>query len=209
MGDLDKNIHRKNESSPYEKIIVNPIEKDRREKEKGFESFKNASKASVFAALLSHLKKIIAIFGANGKHPGLFKDQQHLLVTIAAFRELLLILTKEDLSHYPDFTEKLTELWHNLLDDCNSLAPSEAVPSEIVEKLKFFISQVEHFPPGADHTLGFYFNAYAGKDWIPFPFMQLLQGLHEEYQASPPISVLQNWILLLNGILTSAGIELE
>ena len=209
MGDLDKNIHRKNESSPYEKIIVNPIEKHNREREKEFESFKNANRASIFAALLSHLKKIIAAFGSKGKNAGLFKDQQHLLGNIAAFRELLLILTKEDLSHYPDYTEKLTELWHNLRDDCNSLTLSAAPTSEIEEKVKFFISQVEHFPPGADHTLGFYFNAYAGKDWIPFPFMELLQGLHDEYQASPPISVLQNWILLLNDILISAGIELE
>jgi hypothetical protein len=37
--------------------------------------------------------------------------------------------------------------------------------------------------------------------------MELLQQLHEEFNASPLISVLHNWLLLLNEILELSGIK--
>ena len=209
MSDLDKNIHRKEGSSPYEKIIVNPIEKERREKDKGYESLHHSSRPQFFAALISYFKKILATLGSKGKFPAHLFNQKRLMESVVAFRKSLLNLAKEDLSHNPDFTQQLGQLWHNLVDDCNSLEHSEGFHSEIGNKLKFFISQVQNFPPGADHTLGYYFTEFAGKDWIPFPFMELLQELHQEYTASPPISVLQNWISLLNDILSSEGMKKE
>ncbi len=209
MGDLDKNIRRREEPSPYEKIIVNPIEKDKRAREEGYTGLKNSTRTQVFATLVSYFKKILTTVSSKGKGQLTFYDQQHLLDNVLAFRQLLIILSGDDQSHNPDFTQQLTELWHNLLDDCNSLPFSQEAPNEIVRQVKFFISQVQNFPPGADHTLGYYFTEYAGKEWIPFPFMELLQSLHEEYNASPVISVLQNWISLLNDILASAGIKIE
>jgi hypothetical protein len=202
MSDLDKNVYRKEDPSPYEKIVVNPIEKDRKEKEP-FSSFQGASRSQIFATLASLFKKFLTSFTSQGKGRPLF-DLQHLSRTIKAFREQLVILSLEDQSHNPDFTQALSELWHNLLDDCNSLSLAND-SSEVVTKLKFFIAQVQHFPPSADHSLGYYFTEYAGKDWIPFPFMELLQNLHEEYNASPVISVLNQWILLLNEILDLIG----
>ena len=209
MSDLDKNIHRKDGPAPFEKIIVNPIEKERREKDRGYSSLHNSSRAQVLATLASYFKKILTAFGSKGKFPAHLFDQKQLIENVLAFRELLLLLAKEDLSHNPDFTQQLGQLWHNLMDDCNSLELPQGSPFEAGNKLKFFITQVQNFPPGADHTLGYYFTEYAGNDWIPFPFMELLQGLHQEYNASPPISVLQNWISLLNDILSSVGMKKE
>jgi hypothetical protein len=207
MSDLDKNIRRKDGSDPFDKIIVNPIEKERREKDKGYQSLHHSSRPQVFAALISYFKKILSTLGSKGKFPTHLFDQKRLVENVIAFRKLLLTLAKEDVSHNPDFTEQLGQLWHNLMDDCNSLEPSQSFLPETNNKLKFFISQIQNFPPGADHTLGYYFTEYAGNDWIPFPFMELLRDLHDEYHASPPISVLQNWISLLNDILSSAGIK--
>lgn len=207
MSDLDKNIHRKDGPAPFEKIIVNPIEKERRERDKSYSNLQNSSRAQVFAALISYFKKILSTLGPKGKFPTHFFDQKNLIESTLAFKELLLILAKEDLSHNPDFTQKLGQLWHNLTDDCNSLELLQGSPFDTGTKVKFFISQVQNFPLGADHTLGYYLTEYAGNDWIPFPFMELLQGLHLEYNASPPISVLQNWISLLNDILSSGGIK--
>jgi hypothetical protein len=201
MGDLDKNIRRKEDPSPYEKIIVNPIEKDRREKEESYTGLKNSTRFQALATLVAYFKKILTTFASKGKGQIYVYDQQHLIDDVLAFRQLLIVLARDDQSHNPDFTQQLSELWHNLLDDCNSLSISQAAPSEIVDKVNFFLLQLKNFPPGADHTLGYYFSEYAGKDWIPFPFMELLQSLHEEYNASPPISVLQNWSSLLNAIL--------
>lgn len=204
MGDLDKNIHRKEESSPYEKIIINPLDKDKKEREP-FRDLKNATKAQTFATLLSYFKKFLSAFKSKG-NPLTF-DLQRLIEHVAAFRQLLVTLSREDQSHNPDFTLRSTELWHNLLEDCNSLSPTIEASSEIYAKIKFFITQVQNFPPKEDHTLGFYFQHYAGKDWLPFPFLEILQHLHEEHQASPIISVLNQWISLLDEILMLAGVK--
>ena len=203
MGNLDKNIYRKEESSPYEKIIVNPIEKDRKGKEP-FTGFRGATHSQIYATLISYFKKFLTAF-SKGKDQFLNFDLQQLIKHVSAFRQQLVILSSEDQSHNPDFTQQLTELWHNLLDDCNSLPPSIAEISEIISRVKFFISQVQNFPSAVDHTLGYYFTEYAGKDWIPFPFMELLQQLHKEFNASPVISVLNGWISLLNEILEISG----
>jgi hypothetical protein len=200
MGDLDKNIYRKEEQSPYEKIVVSPIEKDRREKET-YSSLKNATRSQIYATLVSCFKKLFSAFALKRNGQPLVLDLQHLMDDIIAFRQSLIVLSREDQSHNPDFTQHLSELWHKLLDDCNALSLSTERSTEILSQIKFFISQVQHFPPSADHTLGYYFTEYAGKDWIPFPFMDLLQQLHEEYNASPVISVLNQWVTLLNQIL--------
>jgi hypothetical protein len=199
MGDLDKNIHRKEKPSPYEEISVNPIEKDKQGKEGGYASLKNATRTQILATLVSCFKKLFSAFPSKIKLS--LHSQQNLLKNILSFRQLLITLSKEDQSHNPHFTEQLTTAWHALTEDCHSLSHVREGPSEILEKLNALISNIQHFPPGADHSLGYYFNEYAGSQWIPFPFMELLQDLHNEYTASPVISVLQHWIFLLNDIL--------
>jgi len=208
MGDLDKNIYRKGEPSPYEKIIVNPTEKDKKEKEP-YVGYKAATPSQAFATLLAYFKKLLSAFSSKGKGQPLIFGLQSILDNIIAFRQLLNILATDDQSHNPDFTQQLSELWHNLLDDCNSVSLPPETDSEILTKVKFFISQVQNFPAGADHPLGYYFTEYAGKDWIPFPFMELLQQLHVEYQANSSHSTLNNWLSLLNDILTTSGIKPE
>ena len=59
MGDLDKNIHRKEKSSSYEEILVPPIEKDKREKEEGYTSLKNTTRTQILATLISCFKKLL------------------------------------------------------------------------------------------------------------------------------------------------------
>jgi hypothetical protein len=120
---------------------------------------------------------------------------------LAAFRAQLQTLAKHDESHEPGFTERLTELWHKLSDDCNSIWATQEFSSSMKSALKFLIAQISSYPLGADHTLGYYFDASAGRDWTPFPFMELLQELHEEYQHKPEESYLAAWIYLIEAIL--------
>ncbi len=202
MGDFDKPVNR-NEPAPYEKIIVNPIEKDKKTKEEFDTKPKTPFKSQSFATLFSYLKKILSTLSFKGKGPVAILSQQQLIDDVIAFRKLLHILSIEDQSHNPEFTQQLSELWHNLIDDCNSLSHPREYSRELIAKVKFFIAQVEHFPPNADHTLGYYFAEFAGKDWIPFPFMELLQQLHTEYGAHPFESVLHHWLALLDDILAT------
>ena len=203
MGDLDKFVHRKD---TYEKIVVNPIESDKREKPEGYTSLKTSTRSQVLATLLSYFKKILNTLSAKGKRQPLAVDQEQILEHVRAFKALLEVLCEIDHSHHPDFTVQLAEVWHQLIDDNNALRPVSEASNALMSKIKFFISQVQHYPPGADHTLGYYFTEYAGKDWIPFPFMELLQKLHEEHQASREKSTLTSWLQLLNDILSPPGL---
>ena len=209
MDGFDKFVHGK-EPAPYEKIIVNPIEKDKKTKEEPYTGLKDSTRSQVFATLASYLKKMISSFNPKGKEQIYFLDQQQLIDHVLSFRKLLQILCLEDQSHNPEFTQQLSEIWHNLLDNTNALSytTGERLPS-LLSKITFFVKQVHHYPPSADHTLGYYFTEYAGKEWIPFPFMELLQDLHEEFNHSPQNSVLHNWISLLDEILSQAGVKTE
>jgi hypothetical protein len=205
MNDFQKSIHRR-ESSSYEQIRVSEIEKDKKGKEDPYKGLPTSpSKPLAFAIMVSAFKKFFSFFNFKGKGKWLFFDQGQMVEDIVAFRKLLYILSQEDQSHNPEYTQHLSELWHNLLDDCNSLLASTPQASDHLSKLKNFINEMHHYPPGEDHTLGYYFTEYAGKDWIPFPFMEMLQVLHEEAQAKQQTATLTYWITELTDVLSSSG----
>ncbi len=200
MNDFQKSINRK-EPSDYEQIKVNAIEKDKKEKEAPYTGPPTAPKPFLFAALVAQFKKFLETFSSKGSTAITLFDQQQMLEDVISFRELLQILSKEDQSHNPEFAQQLSELWHNFLDDCNSILSDESNPPEALVKLKSFVTVISHFPPGEDHTLGFYFTEYAGKEWIPFPFMEILQNLHAGYKENSTQSALSAWIDRLSDIL--------
>lgn len=203
MNDFQKFVHRR-DPAPYEEIRINPIEKDKKGKEEPYKGLPpSTAKPLVFGSLVSYFKKFLNIFFGKDRSPLLFFDQHQMLEDVAAFKKLLQILSQNDESHIPEYTQQLSGLWHNLLDDCNSiLATSAAAPSNLV-KLKAFVDEMYHYPLEEDHTLGYYFTEYAGKDWIPFPFMKILQHLHEECTDSPQTATLIKWLDTLTDILAS------
>ncbi len=203
MGDLDKSVHRR-ERDPYENIVTGRIERDKKAQDEGYADARKAAKSQIFAALVSYFKKVLSSLSTEGKEKGAFLlDEGPLIDSILAFRNVLKILSIEDRSHHPEFAQQMSELWHKLVDDCNSIQGQTGVSIEGLAKIKFFISQVMHYPPGEDHTLGYYFDEFAGKTWIPFPFMDMLKELHEEHLTNPATSTLSNWLSLLNEMLAT------
>lgn len=192
MSNFDKPVYGKD--SPYEKIAVNPIEKEKKTREESYTGLKNSTRPQTSAALVSYFKKIAGALGFGKKSASSTEEHTTITDEILAFRKLLYILALEDLSHDPDFTQQLSDTWHHLLEDA-SLYP------ELSVKLNFFLQQVRNYPPGADYTLGYYFTEYAGKEWIPFPFMELLQALHLQAQRDPLHCTLANWLSLLDDII--------
>jgi hypothetical protein len=87
------------------------------------------------------------------------------------------------------------------VDDCNSVAVSLDVSAEKIQDIKILIEQISQYPYDADHPLKYYFNSFVGKDWIPFPFMDMLKELYDEHQRSPASSHLSSWIALIDDIL--------
>ncbi len=205
MNDFQKSVHRR-DPAPYEEIRISEIEKDKKGKEDQYKELPSPStKPMVFGSVVSYFKKFLNTFFQKGASQLLFFDQQQMLEDVISFKKLLQILREDDQSHNPEYTRQLSELWHNLLDDCNSILASSTNAPNSLTKLKVFIDEMYHFPPGVDHTLGYYFTEYAGKDWIPFPFMEILQNLHEECETQPQKATLAKWLDSLTDILASAG----
>ncbi len=204
MGELNKNIYRK-EDDPYGKIFISPLEKDKKQKEEAPLSLKKTTPTQVFSILTDYFQKLIDLINPNTDAHRSISAFQRSLNDIKSFRKLLATLAGEDCSHSPVFNQQLSQLWHNLLDDCNSLPSKEGSSLTISSKVKFFVAQIQNFPIGAEHTLGYYFLHDVGKKWIPFPCMKLLQELHEEFIEAPSHSTLHNWLLLLDEILLAAA----
>ena len=197
MSDFQKSVHRK-DPADYDPIKVNPIEQDRKQKEEYLPLPLEASQPLLFAAVLTFFKKFLNPFADLATES---IDTQPIVDRIIAFKALLEALSREDLSHNPEFAQKLSELWHNFLDDCNPIRSKEANLPKIIYKLKIFIHELSHYPPGEEHSLGFYFTSYAGTQWIPFPFMDMLRSLYQEALLSPTTSTLLKWIRLLDDLL--------
>ena len=198
MGNYDKNIHSR-EHDPYENIRIPPTDKDKKKRDE--HALQDSAKSKIFATLATYFKKIASLFTPKERETSLHLSQHQLLQHLIAFRAQLQILAKQDESGQPGFTEKLTGLWHKLSDDCNSIWGSQDFSSSFKSALKFLLSQISGYPLGADHTLGYYFDASAGKEWIPFPFIQLLSDLYQEYQQNPTQSHLTAWLSLIDAIL--------
>ena len=198
MDNLHKNIHHK-EDDPYGKIFISPLEKDKRQKEEMDPRFKKSINQT-FSILASYFQKLVDIVEPETDAHNT-STLQKTLEDLKAFRKLLVSLTGEDCSHNPIFNQQLSELWHKLQDDCNCLPSKEGYSLTTLTKLNFFLCQIQNFPIGSEHTLGYYFSRNVGNEWIPFPCMKLLQELHEEFIKGPTHSTLHNWVLLIDDIL--------
>jgi hypothetical protein len=210
MNDFQKPIDRKNHPSIEQPQAIPPIEKDKQEKDEELgEKWKETTgRPFVFATMFSYLKKLISSFTGKGKSVFMF-DQQKFIDDLLSFRNLLILLCNEDHSHDPHFLEQMSELWHILMHDCNPIDPVERKNLAIPDKLNIFINTIASFPPGEDHSLGYYLSEHAGSEWIPFPFMNLLQKLHEEHQIQAEQSILSSWLILLNSILEEMNVKID
>lgn len=121
-------------------------------------------------------------------------DKQQVLEDLLSLKKMLQILGSEDQSRNAEFIQQLSELWHNLTQDCNVLNLSSRKNDQELVKIKNFLSSFGHFPRAEEHTMGYYLTEYVGPEWLPFPFMDLLKALHEEFRKNPQKSQIDSWI---------------
>jgi hypothetical protein len=200
MNDFQKPIHR-NDPDPYGQIRVNEIQEDKKGRDEPYPELPLQPKSLKLAVLVSFFKKFLDLLPFKKRAEYLVLEEQKMFEDVVSFRKLLQILALEDQSHNPEFTQQLSELWHNLIDDCNMIRGNPPNLPESLSQLKNFMSDLSNYPPNADHSLGYYFAESAGQDWIPFPFMELLQSLHKESLYNPPDATLARWIAALTNVL--------
>ena len=161
------------QKNPYEDLFKQ-MDQDKeplfsKKKEKGL-------KALVAVAL----KKIIDLFTFSAEKSiskaEKFFIEEDLEKLIKAFKQL----KEEDLSQvWHDFEKN----YHRLYKNKNSLV------AQLIEQL---IKEISSYPQDEENNMEFYLSQYAGQDWLPFPYMEIIQRLYL-YDKN----ILEKWIDLL------------
>jgi hypothetical protein len=107
---------------------------------------------------------------------------------LTTFRMLLNTLSQQNMSESPSFALELSQNWLQLL---HARDP----------KIDAFCQMLKGFPKGGDHSLGYYLSNYAGQEWLPFPFMEILKFLHEDARIHPGKGALHKWSAALTEII--------
>ena len=196
MGGFDKPVSGK-EQVPHEWLQVSPVEREKKEKE----PFTSVSSPSLLlASLLIHFREALSEFLPKGKSAQW--NIADLIDNLNRFLNSLQILFEKDESHNPLFTGQLAENWHHLQENSHDLFLNKQELTDLYPLLQTFFDKIETFPPSSDLSLAYYLKEYAGKEWLPFPFMEMLQELHDQAALSPHNCYLKEWIDDLSSLIS-------
>ncbi len=119
--------------------------------------------------------------------------QKHLL----RMRSILDTLKREDRSQDSPFLNEFSHIWHALMDDADNFKKTTAW----THHFRSFLKAIQHYPEGQEHTLGYYLTEYAGKTWLPFPYMEMIAKIYREHQKVPIESTLELWTKRIDELL--------
>jgi hypothetical protein len=184
-------------------LAVQQIEQVKANKE-GIEEFaKKNPRALLMASLCAYVRKT-ALFLASrpiaGQKSALADE---LELELSALKKALVSLIKEDVSRDPDYAQHLSQVWHQLLNSVALVEFLERKKNDVLTQLKTLIDTFDHYPPKQEHSLSFYMTEFAGKEWLPFPFMEQLHRLYEDHQSHKKDSQLSHWISSIDLILSN------
>ena len=200
MSDLNLNLNN-NSQDQYIKFELATNRPDEEEGEK-----KKFVELPLYRKIVSYLYAFI-----NGQLQDL-KDEIELNLTVFVsdsviqhirnLRALFRHLQEEDISQSLDYALKLSKSWHGIIS-YHQLATSKEVREEAYKKISKLVDLFNRYPTADEHALGHYLSNYAGENWLPFPFMNILRDLHEEHITSGDKSNLAKLIKLLTNIIES------
>ena len=184
---------------PY-KYKVDEIQKDKESKENLQNSRKPHSNKSVIGAYILHLiRKFFELFEETTE-VGLTASAEEIVKGhLKLIKSILEILKRENKSEDSQFLGGLSRVWHEILED--ALRFKKKTP--FARKFQIFIQMIQDYPRAQEHSLGYYLTEYAGKKWLPFPYMEMVQNLQAEYQADPESSALTTWTREIDELLRS------
>ncbi|MCH9614403.1 MAG: hypothetical protein SP1CHLAM54_16380 [Chlamydiia bacterium] len=125
-----------------------------------------------------------------------------LTTYLIEFKELLNLLRDCDHSEDIPFSQKLSHNWHHILEESQRVKLGKSESSVDNERLEMLVTEIQFYPPNEEHNLGYYLLEYAGEDWYPFPYMELIRRIHKDYIDAPNSSLLNTWLEQLK-LLTS------
>lgn len=173
---------------PYSGYKTERIEADKHEHEP-FEEI-SSSKEKTGTLLFFILKKFIEVLSRLAPQEDSTEEKEiNLRGLMILFQAALETIKMEDRSQDLAFLNRLAELWHDILERSSSFRSNK----KLMEPLQKLMKEIEHYPEKASHTLGYYLKEGAGQNWIPFPYMELIQQLHQAHAEDPILSPLKRW----------------
>lgn len=201
MSDIKPSIDPGNQPSK-DWLTVKHTQQIKADKEGIEELARKNPRALLMTSLCAYIRKI-ALFLASRPLAGrksVLADELEL--ELAGLKKALESLTQEDLSHDPDYAQHLSQVWHQLLNSVNLVVFLERKKTDVLTQLKTLIETFHHYPSPQEHSLGYYMTQFAGKEWLPFPFMEQLHQLYEDHQTHKKESQLSHWISSIDLILS-------
>ena len=184
----------KGPEDPYEKYRVQKIEEDNIAKERERKSSNFSQSPSLFGLMAMVFKKCTEFFESLSSTGKNLSPEAAIREHLLLFRAALETLQKENCSEDLAFLNRLSDLWNLLLSDAMQLRRN--TPQSI--QLHDWIKKIQSYPPDQEYSLGYYLSDYAGQNWLPFPYLEMIKHLHEEYaQLSIWIHELSKIIVLL------------
>jgi hypothetical protein len=185
MNDYKKEVGSK-PSDPYERIEIAKIGQ-KLESEETPLPFEE--KKSVFAFLiLNWIKKIMNFFSSYSKKK---EETSNLRTYSNTLKESFERLGKENLSEDSNFLITLSNSWKNFIDSYEREYLQKQQHNPNVEQI---ISEVNNYLGGQEFSLGYYLLKYRHGGWHPFPFINILNHLHNEYKESISSKIFQKEI---------------
>jgi hypothetical protein len=184
-----------------EGIYVPPIEGDRKEKE-GYRHLPSSEKKILSATFFNYLKKLFGVFSGSRELGGRIVDRMAIVDRLRALQGLLMRLMSEDLSQSVSYASEFSDLFGETLEDLAIVTIMERKELKKSSGMRELVDAIKHYPKNEEeHPLGFYLMEHAGKDWIPFPFINQLSSLYEEHQKAPDKSTLTQWDRLFDEVI--------
>jgi hypothetical protein len=184
--------------TPYSDIKIHRIEEKKVEKEeKSLPKNKDLQKKAVAYTFLQKFKKLFEK-GARHHHPQpqpvYSSDIIDLISDIHAF---LTALQNKEVKEDVDSISHFSGNWNLLRKELEEQGQNRPIDKTLLE----FMQEVENYSRNESHNLGHYLFAYAGSEWLPFPFLDLLKELHYSFKKDPVNCLLTKWQKTLERIL--------
>lgn len=181
---------------PYAKLKVSPIGeklKESGDQEQYIPDFKSSKKKKWgFLYLISEL--FLRLF-PRGSHQTSLKELDQDLRQI---RKLFFKLQNFDLSEDSNFLEELMHAWKSFITHFQPIALSR---HPIILQIRAFYDEIHSYPNTIQFSFGYYLSHYAGEEWIPFPYIEILRNLYLEAQTSKESSKLEKWIVEIDQMI--------
>ncbi len=193
---------RPSEGREDDKYRVDPIEANKQSKgDQSWEPPAEDKRPRAYVAFLIFIQKLTTSLGKEKEGTLEEMSEDALTGDIQELKQILQIMMDVDQSENGTFCAQFSATWHRLLQGIQILSHTKRKALIDADKLKAFLAGVGNYPPNEDHKLGFYLSEFAGENWMPLPFREILKCLFSDHRVNQSHSTLMQWVELINEIL--------